>query len=322
MSHKPEKVPLIEHFRELQIRLTWATLAVIVCGGAAYSMQDTLLKVIQHPLGQTLYYTSPAGGFSFIFKMCIVVGIVLATPVILYQLIKFLGPLLSRVSRATVVAYVIWSMDLALAGVLFSYFVSLPAALHFLANFGGEGIQSLITADEYFNFALAYLGGFAILFQLPLIVIIINKISPLKPGKMMGAQRYIILGSFMISAILTPTPDPINQAIMAVPVVLLYQISLVLVILINNKARRRAAKHIRVSRPVMAAQPVKVAVQPTPAPVLRPAPLTQAFPDIQPVRERPRLVMPRPAPVVSPRRAYNLNQPVTRRLISDVFIPA
>lgn len=241
--------PFLEHVRELQLRLTWAVLAIVVGGVLAYMASDGLLAIIQRPLGQTLYYTSPTGGFSFIFKLSAVGGLILALPMILYQFFKFIGPLLGKAHRLLIVSFVLWSINLAYAGVLFAYLFSLPAALHFLAKFGGENIQSLITADEYFNFALAYLAGFAVLFQLPLIILFINKIKPLKPGKMMGAQRYIILASFVIAAILTPTPDPINQAIMAVPVVLLYQLSIIMVWLVN-----------RVSKPV--------ATKPVPQPIL------------------------------------------------------
>src|SRR5688572_1110917 len=94
----------LEHLHELQIRLTWAVLAIVVCAGAAYSVNEQLLKIIQRPLGQTLYYTSPTGGFSFLFKLCIVSGLVVAMPIVLYQLFKFLGPLLGRVHRLVIVA--------------------------------------------------------------------------------------------------------------------------------------------------------------------------------------------------------------------------
>lgn len=156
--------------------------------------------------------------------------------------------------------YIGCSILLAGAGIAFAYLVSLPAALHFLTNFGGQQVESLITADAYFNFALAYIAGFAVLFQLPLIVLFTNRITPLKPGKMMGAQKYIILGSFIVAAILTPTPDPINQSIMAVPVVLLYQISIILVLLTNIKRKPKYKKvQTVVVKPNLASQPRKVA---------------------------------------------------------------
>lgn len=246
----------LAHVHELQLRLTWAVLAIMACGIGAYSFHQPILDLVQRPLGETLYYTSPTGGFSFLFKMCAVAGIVMALPVILYQLFKFLGPLLNRQHRLDIVTYTLWSINLAYAGVLFAYLVSLPAALHFLAKFGGDNIQGLITADAYFNFALAYLGGFAVLFQLPLIILFTNRIKPLKPSQMMAGQRYIILGSFIIAAILTPTPDPVNQAIMAVPVVLLYQVSIVMVWLLNRTKRHRPAVAAR--KPILPPIPATI----------------------------------------------------------------
>ncbi len=256
--------PFIDHLHELQIRLTWAVLAIIACGIAAYSFHKPLLEIVQRPLGQTLYYTSPTGGFSFLFKLCFVFGFIAALPIVLYQLFKFLGPLLERSHKLEITAFTLWSMNLAYAGVLFAYFISLPAALQFLAKFGDGNIQALITADEYFNFALAYLGGFAALFQLPLIVLFINRIKPLSPRKMMGAQRYIILGSFIAAAILTPTPDPVNQAIMALPAVALYQLSIAMVLIINRVSRKKPAV-----QPMAVASPYKL---PDPEPVFAPRP--------------------------------------------------
>jgi sec-independent protein translocase protein TatC len=227
--------PFIEHVREVQTRLTWSVVALLIGAGFGYFVYEELLYLIQKPLGQPLYYTSPTGGFSFIFKLCISFGLVVALPVLVYHFIKFLGPMLRKFQKSVIIAYLLWSADLAFAGVLFAYFVSLPAALRFLTNFGGQNIESLITADEYFNFALAYLAGFAILFQLPLAVLFINRIRPLKPRKMIKAQRFIILGSFIVAAVLTPTPDPFNQTIMALPIVALYQLSVLLVWWVNRK---------------------------------------------------------------------------------------
>ena len=254
--------PFIEHIRELQLRLTWIVLVVAAYGFAAYLVHPQLMDLVQRPLGQTLYYTSPVGGFNFIFKICIVTGIVAALPFILYQVFSFSGPLLKKGSKKLIITYVSWAFVLAIAGVLFGYFVSLPAALHFLTTFGGDNIKSIIRADEYFNFALAYVAGFALIFQVPVITLFINRIKPLNPGRMMKLQRYIILFSFIVAAVLTPTPDPINQLIMALPMVFLYQVGIFLVWVINKKhtrtnkkqAKRLAYKSKPVGEPFIAAK--------------------------------------------------------------------
>jgi len=125
-------------------------------------------------------------------------------------------------------------------GVSFAYFVSLPAALYFLGEFGSAQVQSLISTDAYFSFVTRYLLGFGILFQLPLILLLVNAISPMSPRHLMWYQRYVIVLSFVLAAIITPTPDPLNQAIMAVPVILLYQVSVLGIWFINRRRKQNA----------------------------------------------------------------------------------
>jgi sec-independent protein translocase protein TatC len=189
-----------------------------------------------------LYYTSPTGGFAFLYKICITAGIVFALPAILYNCFKFLEPVLEKHQRKGTLKYIFWSFLLAYIGIAFAYYISLPSALKFLTGFGEKtgNVESLINVNEYFSFALAYVGGFAALFQLPIIILFINRIKPLKPMQMMKAQRYIIVGSFIVAAILTPTPDPFNQMMMAAPMVILYQFSIAMIWCTNRKRNRGA----------------------------------------------------------------------------------
>ncbi len=232
------RAPFIEHIYELRRRLLVCVVFIVVGAGIGYLINEQLLAIIQQPLGQKLFYTSPTGGFSFVFMLCVFFGIVFALPCIIYQIIAFLKPVLPRTSRHSILLYPFCSVILAALGIVFAYFVSLPASLHFLANFGGGNIEALITTDTYFNFALSYIAGFAILFQLPLILIITNRITPLGPGKLMKWQRYVIIGSFVLAAIITPTPDPFNQLLMAGPIILLYQLSILLIWIINGSKKR------------------------------------------------------------------------------------
>ncbi|MDQ5913909.1 MAG: sec-independent protein translocase protein TatC, partial [Patescibacteria group bacterium] len=188
-----------------------------------------------------IYYTTPAGAFGFVIKLSTTFGLIVSLPLVTYQIFSFFLPVLGSISRRHLLTYVLTSVALASLGVLFAYLISLPAALNFLTNFGSEvNIQSLITANEYFNFVLTYLAGFAILFQVPLIILLIDKIKPLSPRKLLGTTKYVILVSFIVSAIITPTPDPFNQAVMAVPVILLY-LSTALVMAIRSVTKKRSA---------------------------------------------------------------------------------
>ncbi len=239
-----------DHVGELRRRLMWSLLFVAIGGTVGYFLNDKLLVVLQKPLNQTLYYTNPTGAFSFIIKVCVVFGLTVSLPVITYNLFAFFDPVLQTRTKRMFFWYIFSSVFLAGLGILFAYFVSLPAALHFLVNFGGGDIQALITANEYFNFVLAYLGGFALLFQLPLIMGFVNRITPLTPGKLLGATRYVVLASFVLAAIITPTPDPLNQTLMAGPVILLYFLSALGVIIKNKSSRRHHKKTVHQPTPV------------------------------------------------------------------------
>lgn len=239
---------VMEHLRELRRRLLICVLFVLAGSIAGYALQDTLLAIIQKPLGDVLYYTTPGGGFTFIFELSVVFGIVITVPILLYQAIKFIEPAISKLSLRFIAGIVLASYILALGGMAFAYFISLPAALHFLGEFGGDGIRSMITAEAYFSFASKYLLGFAALFQLPLLLLLINRIKPQRPRKLLGIVRYVIVGSFIVAAILTPTPDPINQALMAGPIIALYIVSVGLVALVNR--RQRPARSHRAVAPV------------------------------------------------------------------------
>lgn len=233
-AEDPVRAPFLEHVHELRRRLLVSIICIVVGAAVGYWVKDALLLAIQKPLGQQLYYTSPTGGFSFVFMLCVLFGVVVSLPCTIYQIIAFLKPILPRNSRIQMFIYPICSILLAGLGIVFAYFVSLPAALHFLASFGGAHIQALITTDTYFSFALAYIGGFALLFQLPILLTIINRVYTLNPKKLMKLQRYVIVVSFVVAAVITPTPDPINQLLMAGPIIVLYEFSVILIWLVNK----------------------------------------------------------------------------------------
>lgn len=285
-----QRQPMFEHVRELRKRLFISAAIIAVFGALGYMFHEYLLLVLQKPLGQTLYFTSPTGGFSFVFKTCFFFGVLVALPVIIYHICRFLGPVVSTASKKLFVSVVFWSVILAAGGVTFAYFISLPAALNFLTNFGGPNIESLITADEYFNFAITYIVGFALLFQLPLIILFINRIKPLPPKKLMKMQRYIVIFSFIAAAILTPTPDPFNQLLMAAPAILLYQLAVVMVIMINSRITRKRRKLEKIEAKT-AAQVHTVRREPVKLSQLQPVPLlAQAAIPARPQPRKPALV--------------------------------
>jgi sec-independent protein translocase protein TatC len=275
-----------DHVHELRKRLMWSLLFVAIGAGVGYVLHDVILNILQQPLNEKLYYTTPTGAFSFIIKICCVFGFIVALPVVVYQAFGFFEPLVPLKTRRSFVLHVFLSVLLAVAGITFAYFISLPAALHFLVNFGtkGDNIQALITANEYFNFVLAYIAGFAALFQLPLLISFINRVKPLKPSQLISGTRYVVLVSFIVAAIITPTPDPLNQALMAGPIIALYFVSVLVVAVSNALSRRRKVKPVVPELPAagldeliseLQQQPVLAQPEPvaSPATALSPAPV-------------------------------------------------
>ncbi|HSX45071.1 MAG TPA: twin-arginine translocase subunit TatC, partial [Candidatus Saccharimonadales bacterium] len=233
--------PFSEHVRELRRRLLIAVAALILGSVAGYLIHGTLFSILTKPLHEKLYYTTPTGGFNAIVKISILFGMTVAVPVFIYEIARFISPGFIKYRRHAL-WLVLFSVMLASLGVLFAYYVSLPAALHFLANVDSNDLQSIITVNEYLNFVIGYVAGFALLFQLPLLMLLINRIKPQRPGRLMRIQRYVILISFIVAAFLTPTPDPINQAIMAFPIILLYQFSIGLVWFVNRRRKITVAE--------------------------------------------------------------------------------
>jgi sec-independent protein translocase protein TatC len=236
--HQEKKLQTVsEHIDELRRRIFSTLLVFFLVAAVGYILRDGLLAILSSPLGEKLYVTSPAGAFNFVIKLCAAFGLIISLPVVTFHILRFLQPVMPIRIVKNFAKYLVASFLLTVCGVMFSYFVSLPAALKFLMNFGENRLELIITANEYFNFVLAYVLGFALLFQLPLIIMIINSVKPLPPRKMLSQLRFVIVGAAIVSAIITPTPDPVNQAIMAGPIILLYLVSVLAVVFANRSGK-------------------------------------------------------------------------------------
>ncbi len=263
LTYTPQsKQTLAHHLGELRKRLAIIALVFIVAVIAAYQIHEGIISVLQRPLHETLYFTSPGGGFNFVLKVCMLVAFLAASPIIILQIIRFVEPVLPPKGRAIVLRYMAASVTLILAGVLFAYFVTLPAALDFLAHFGGKEVESLISANEYMNFVMAYLIGFGLLFQIPIIVLFINRIKPIPPRTLLRASRPVIVGAFIMAAILTPTPDPVNQGLMAGPIIGMYGLSTAMVMVSSGRHKRLDSKHMRQVKQVPFSPPVPLPSSP------------------------------------------------------------
>lgn len=232
----PSQSTFHDHIKELRRRILWVILAVGLSGALAYVLRVRLTNVLQHPLGAPLYYTSPAGSFNFVLKLSVIIGMFIALPVFIYHILRFIEPALPmRIGRGLMIKVIGSSFLLAVAGVCFGFFLMIPMSLHFFLGYSTSQIKPLITADEYLSFVLNHLLTFALAFQIPMIFLFINRIKPLKPSKLLRYQRHVIVGSFALAIILPFTYDPLSQFIVAIPIVILYYLSVILLWIVNRK---------------------------------------------------------------------------------------
>lgn len=274
-----KEASLREHIQELRTRLLVITGAFIIWCGVGYAVREPLTKLILNPLGQSVYYNTPQGGFEFFMRVIMTAGFIAAVPIIVHQLLRFVEPavgerLTNKVMRRTL----LWSFVLAAVGIVFAYLAILPTSLKFFSEFGGKAVQPLISADSYLNFVLGILATFALLFQLPLIISIIDHIKPLKPQQLTKYRRHVIVGSLIIALIMPFTYDPITQFVIAMPIVVLFELS-VLIVRWNHHLTRAQKREQRIAQLVQAMREESISAPEAPVVVEQisePAPLEMA----------------------------------------------
>lgn len=222
---------MLDHVKELRLRLL-VCVAILVCGGVVgYLFYEPLLQWLKSPLVGDLYYTTPAGSFNFIMKVAAMVGVAVAIPVIVYQLMMFVRPALKKsFSILRVTGYTAISVLLAMAGAAFAFYLILPGALHFFAGFQVEGLSALIGADSYLSFVTNVLITFMIMFQIPLLLVIIDHVKPIQPKKLFKAEKYVILGGLLVSFFVPFALDIVTSLLIALPIIALYNLSIIVII--------------------------------------------------------------------------------------------
>ncbi len=257
---KPEQT-FHDHVQEIRRRVAWLVLVIGVAAIAGYAFRVPIIDFLQRPYGSPLFYTSPAGSFNFVIKIATMVGLVAGLPFIIYHLIRFLEPALPvAIKKSFLAEAILSSCLLALLGMAFGFFVIMPTSLHFFSGFSSNVIKPWISADAYLSYVINVLVTFAVLFQIPLVVLLINRIKPIPPRQMLKYQRHIVVGAFLIAVILPFTYDPISQFVLAVPIIFLYYFSVILVWLANRRKTIPAQVATVKSKPAKA-QPVMVTAE-------------------------------------------------------------
>ncbi len=237
------KQPFMSHLEELRRRLVICAISVGVGFVIAYFFAEELFQVLIFPLkqnmeeGKQLIFTNLPEMFFAYLKTALVAGILASAPLLFYQLYMFVAPGLYRHERKLVIPFVISSTILFVGGSLFGYFIVFPFGFRFFLGFASDSIQALPSVKEYFSFAIKLLFAFGLVFELPVVAFFLGRMGILTPEFMRKKRKYAILSIFAMGAILTP-PDVVTQCMMAGPLIILYEIS----ILVVKTARKRKKK--------------------------------------------------------------------------------
>lgn len=228
-----EKLPLTTHLEELRKRLVRVLIVLALGFGVCYMFKDWSFQVITQPLVEVLppntalVYTGLPEAFFIHMKIAFFASLFLTSPYTLYQIWKFISPGLYAKEKKYVVPFVITSTVLFAGGVLFGYFVALPPAFKFFVSFSTDALKPMVSFREYLGLTLKFLLAFGLSFEMPVFMFFLTKLGIVNATMLSRQRRYAILIIFIAAAILTPSPDVLSQILMAVPLMLLYEVSIV-----------------------------------------------------------------------------------------------
>jgi sec-independent protein translocase protein TatC len=234
VSSKTEKESSIDvtgFLDKFRSKLLVTLLLLVILTPVAFYFSDILLYYINKPFiesGNKLNIFTLMGGFMLRFKVSVAAALFVLAPVIIYQIWSIIVPSLNKsnlmFSRLTIVSAVI----LFYSGVSFVFFLLLPAAIKVMLSFVGKDMLSTIGADNYLSFILFFSLSMGILFEVPVIILVLTRMGLVTPAMLSGKRKYAIVVIWIIAAVITPQPDPFSQAMVGVPLMVIYEISILI----------------------------------------------------------------------------------------------
>lgn len=250
------EMPLIEHLAELRKRLLISFAFLGIAFAVLFNFSENIFSLLVYPLNTelkiiptrpffqliekkavSLVFLSPGEGFWMHLKISVVAAFVVSLPVIFHQLWKFISPGLVEKEKKYVIPFIITATVLFLVGAAFCFAVILPFALTFLLGYKTEHLTPMLSVGNYMDFCLKFILSFGAIFELPLVIVFLVRFGFMTPATLAKNRRYAVLVAFIAGAILTPTPDAFNQTLMAVPIIILYEIGILVARVLYRKGR-------------------------------------------------------------------------------------
>lgn len=220
-----KRMTLVEHLDELRRRILICLAAVFIATCIAFWKIKEVVAYLVRPVGHVVFL-SPVEAFMAYLKLAFFAGLFASSPIILFQVWRFVSAGLSENERKIALFYFPFSIALFLFGAGFAFFFVIPWALKFLINFAGPEVLPMLSISKYISFVVALVLMFGLVFELPVAIVLLAKLGVVTPVILRKNRKYAILLIFIIAAVLTPTPDAFTQLLMAIPLVFLYELSI------------------------------------------------------------------------------------------------
>ncbi|RQD78288.1 MAG: twin-arginine translocase subunit TatC [Candidatus Syntrophonatronum acetioxidans] len=224
-KNKEKVAPLTEHFEELRRRLVFSLIAVILASIVTFMYVDIIRETITKPAGIPLVFITPAEAFMTNIKIALIAGFLLALPVILFQIWSFLLPGLKSTEKRNIFLFALASFFFFAVGVIFAFYVIIPISIRFFLGFASEDLTPMLSFGNYISYVSGIVFAFGGVFQLPIVVFILAKLGLVTSDFLKKSRVYAVMLIFIVAAVITP-PDVFSQVLMAVPMILLYEISI------------------------------------------------------------------------------------------------
>lgn len=233
------EMSFLDHLEELRRRIIKSLVAVVIFAIGAYFISDRLVDIVVAPLHDVgVYFKAPTEAFMVRLKISIFAGAVVAMPVLFYQIWMFVGPGLYKSEIMVVVPIVVTSTIFFLVGGAFCFFYVIPIAIEFLLGFATEEMQPMIMVGDYISFVGMMVLAFGIVFELPVASFILGRMGVIDYKFLARGRRYAIVGMIILGALLTP-PDMVSQLLLAGPLYILYEISIIVVRITGRRVEDR-----------------------------------------------------------------------------------
>ncbi len=225
------EMTFLEHLEELRWRIIYSLIGIVVGAIIAgvfinFIINDILLKPARNT-GVILQNLKPFGQVFLYFEVALICGLIISIPNVIYQLWKFISPALHSKEKKYVSLIVIYSSFCFLLGIAFAYFVLLPVVINFAAKFGSENIKNQFAISEYMSIVVSVMLACGLIFDMPMVSFFLTKLGILKPSLMRKYRKYAIIGIMVAAAFLSPGTDPVTQLLLAIPLLILYEISII-----------------------------------------------------------------------------------------------